>query len=267
MSDRTNNTITFTTDFGLKSSYVAQMKAVALSMTNASLIDISHSINPQNITEGAFVLMTSVPFFPSGSVHVAVIDPGVGSDRRGLVIATPSQILVGPDNGLLIPTAKKLGNFMVYEIENKDLFRSKVSNTFHGRDIFTPVAAHIINGLHFAEIGPIVNDYVDFDFNQYKINSKTAVGRIIYIDDFGNIITSIDGINLRSVLDFDTTVMLFIGEKQVKLPFIRTYSNVKPKSMLATIGSSNFLEISINKGNAASKLKVKYGDKVKILFG
>ena len=258
--------LTFTTDFGIKSNYVAQMKAVVLSLTDTKIVDINHEITPQNILEGAFVLYTSVAYFPIGTVHVVVVDPGVGSDRRGIVITTPTQILVGPDNGLLIPTAKKLGNFTVYEIKNTQFFEDKISNTFHGRDIFTPVAAHILNGCLFSDIGPIINDYKTIDFGKSEIAEKTATGKILHIDSFGNIITNISGSEINKHLNFDQKIMSFIGKKHFKIPFVKTYVDVKKDELLATIGSSDFLEISQNQGDAAKKIKAKVGDEIKILF-
>jgi hypothetical protein len=242
------------------------MKGVALSMTDARLIDITHDITPQNIREGAFILRTSAPFFPVGTVHVAVVDPGVGTSRRGIVITTNSQILVGPDNGLLIPTARLLGDIRVYEIKNTELMLKSVSNTFHGRDVFTPIAAHIINGLLFEEIGPQITDYVNLDFGTFEITSRSATGRVIYIDSFGNIITNINTFQLNQVLDFDKKIMLFIGDKQIRIPFVKSYDFVKPKEIIATIGSHNQLEIAINRGNAGKKLGVKIDDEIKILF-
>ena len=258
--------LTFLSDFGSKSNYVSQMKGVALSISDARIIDITHDISPQNIREGAYVLMSSIRHFPSGTVHVAVVDPGVGTIRRGIVITTQSQILVGPDNGLLIPAARNLGNFTVYEITNPNLMSKTVSNTFHGRDVFTPVAANILNGIMFDQIGPITNHFIDLDFGKYEIREKTVTGNIIYIDSFGNIITNIDGITFRNLLDYDKKIMLFIGDKRLKIPFNKSYNFVKKGEFLATIGSSDLLEISINKGNAAKKLGIKPDDQIKILF-
>jgi len=259
--------ITFLSDFGSNSSYVAQMKGVALSITDAKIVDITHEITPQNIREGAFILRTSIPFFPAGSVHVAVVDPGVGTKRRGIVITTPSQILVGPDNGLLIPAARYLGNFTIYEIKNPKLMLDPISNTFHGRDIFTPVAAHILNGVLFEQIGPIITDFIDLKFGNFEITDNSANGKIIYIDNFGNIITNIDGFKLIKVLNYNKKVTLFVGSKILKILFKETYDFVKKNELLATIGSSNLLEIALNQGNAAKKLGVKPDDYVKILFG
>ena len=259
--------ITFLTDFGMKSGYVAQMKGVALSIAeDARLVDITHDITPHNIREGAFALRTIVSYFPMGTIHVAVVDPGVGTERKGIFITTRSHVLVGPDNGLLIPAARFLGDFTIYEITNEKYMLNSISNTFHGRDVFAPVAAHIINGTSFEKIGTRISDFVDLDFGKGKITDKTASGKIIYIDRFGNIITNINGVRLRKVLDFDKKIMAFIGDKQKEISFVKSYAFVKKGQLLTTISSSNYLEIGVNQGNAARKLGVKLDDKVKILF-
>jgi len=258
--------ITFLSDFGSNSSYVSQMKGAALSITDASIIDITHDISSHNIREGAFVLRTSVPYFPSGTVNVAVVDPGVGTERKGIVITTPSQILVGPDNGLLIPAARFLGKFTVYEITNTKLMLHFVSYTFHGRDVFSPVAAHILNGTLFEHIGPIISKYVDLNFGKFEINKSSAIGKIIYIDNFGNIITNIDGLEFCNVSDFGKNVTFFIGKKTYRAQFVKSYDFVKKGEVLLTVGSSNYLEISINQENAAKKLGVKPDDDIKILY-
>jgi S-adenosylmethionine hydrolase len=242
------------------------MKGVASAITDARLVDITHEIKPHDIREGAFTLLTTVGYYPMGTVHVAVVDPGVGSERKGLLITTRSQILIGPDNGLLIPAAKHLGDFTVYEISNTEYMLKTVSNTFHGRDIFTPVASYITNGVPFEEIGPVTNDFVNLDFGTCEITNKTATGQVIYIDSFGNIITNIDGVLLRKVLDYDKKIMAFIGDVKKEIMFVKSYSFVKKNQYLTTIGSSNLLEFDINQGNAAKKLKTKPGDSVKILF-
>lgn len=258
--------LTFLTDFGSNSNYIAQMKGVALSITDTRIVDISHEISPQNILEGAFVLRTAVPYFPMGTVHVAVVDPGVGTERRGLVIATKSQILVGPDNGLLIPAANYLDDFTVYEIKNPDLMLKNISNTFHGRDIFTPVAAHILNGILFDQIGPIVNDFKTFDFGTFELTNEFAIGKIISIDRFGNIITNINGEKLKKIIQFNKVITLIIGRKKLKVSFVKSYDHVKSGELLTTIGSSNHFEISQNKGDASKRLKLNINDKIKIVF-
>ncbi|UCD13465.1 MAG: S-adenosyl-l-methionine hydroxide adenosyltransferase family protein [Thermoplasmatales archaeon] len=258
--------ITFLSDFGTKNSYVSQMKGAAVGITNARLIDITHEITPHNIREGAYALRSAAPYFPQGTVHVAVVDPGVGTGRRGILITTSKQILIGPDNGILMPTAHFLGDFIVYEISNEKYMLNSISSTFHGRDIFTPVAAHITNGVPFEEIGNRLTDFVDLDFGQGEIRENAATGTVIYVDRFGNIITNLTREILSNVLVYNKNIMVFIGEKCLEMPFVKSYGYVKKRDMLATIGSSNLLEISINQGNAAKKLSVKEDDKLEILF-
>lgn len=262
------NTITLLTDFGIKTNYVAQMKAVISKITeDVQIIDITHDITPHDIREGSFNLLTSTPYFPVGTIHVAVIDPGVGTQRRGIIITTPSQILIGPDNGLLIPAARYLGNFTVYEIKNKEYMLEYISNTFHGRDIFAPTAAHIANGIEFEEFGPIINDYVDLNLGKPEIKPKYATGNVIFIDTFGNIITNIDGVSIEEYLDFNKKIIAFIGKEEYEIPFVKSYDYVKKGELLATIGSNNLLEFCLNQGNAGNKLKVKPDESIKILYG
>jgi len=165
-----------------------------------------------------------------------------------------------------MPVAHFLGDFIVYEISNEKYMLNSISTTFHGRDIFTPVAAHITNGVPFEEIGNRIDDFVDLDFGQGEIRENAATGKVIYIDRFGNVITNITGDVLSNGLVYNKNIMVFIGEKCIELPFVKSYGFVKKREMLATIGSSNFLEIGINQGNAAKKLSIKEDDKVEILF-
>ncbi len=258
--------ITFLSDFGCDTGYVSQMKGVACAITDASLVDISHEIIPHDVRMGAFVLWSAVPYFPRGTVHVAVVDPGVGTNRKGLVITTRSHILVGPDNGLLIPAARFLGDFVVYEITNPKFWLQRVSHTFHGRDIFTPVASYICNGTSFDEIGKETTDFVDLSFGQAKVSDQSALGNVIFIDRFGTIITNIPGSSIQKALPFDSKVLVRVGKKQMELPFVKSYGYVKKGEMLITVGSSNMVEIGMNQGDAAKKLGIKLDDVVKVLF-
>jgi len=260
------NIITFLTDFGLKGGYVAQMKGVALSITDARLIDITHDITPHNVREGAFILRTTVPYFPVGTIHVAVVDPGVGTDRKGIIITTKTQILIGPDNGLLLPAARVLGDFTVYEIINKNYILGRVSNTFHGRDIFASVAAHIAKGIPFDKIGKQSTNFVELDLGQGKITNKTAVGKINYIDRFGNLITNINGIKLLEFLNFNEKITVLTRDKKREALFVQSYGFVNKGELLVTVGSSNLLEISINQGNAAQELGINLDEEVKLIY-
>jgi len=259
--------ITLLTDFGTKDGYVAQMKGVIASITDARVIDITHEIAPQNVREGAFILWTTAPFFPMGTVHVAVVDPGVGTQRKGLVIATKKQVLVGPDNGLLLPTAHLLGDFTVYEITNPKYMIHPLSRTFHGRDIFAPVAAYIARGVAFQDIGTITTHYIDLQFAVGEHRGDRLTGKILYIDRFGNLITNIP----EEILPKEAggkTYSLVAGERRWDcLPFAEAYGFVQPGGILLTIGGNHFLEISVNKGNAAQTLGLKEDDTFDLLFG
>jgi len=258
--------ITLLTDFGRDSSYVAQMKAVILGIIeNVNIVDISHSVTPQAVEEGAFILATSLPYFPKGSIHVGVVDPGVGTNRRGIIVKTKHHILVGPDNGLLIPAARRLGNFEVYEISNKRYMLKKISHTFHGRDVFAPVAAYIAKGVPIEKIGEKIENFVDLNlFSEVIFSSSRLSGRVVYIDNFGNIITNIEGSKLLNKKKFDEEVKITLGKRKHKLRLVKSYGFAKKGEPLITIGSNGFIEISINQGNAAKKMGVKKGEKCTI---
>ena len=258
--------ITFLTDFGTKDGYVAQMKGVASTITNARLIDITHEIAPHNIREGAFILWTTASFFPVGTVHVAVVDPGVGMERKGLIITTKKQILVGPDNGILLPTAHLLGEYVVYEITNPKYMIHPLSRTFHGRDIFAPVAAYITNGIPFNEIGTITEHFVDLQFYMGEHRGDRIIGKIIYIDRFGNLITNIPSDILPQDVEQKKIALLSNEKRWETLPFVCSYGFVKSGDILLTVGSNSFLEISVNQGNAANMLMIKEEDEVQLLF-
>jgi len=165
-----------------------------------------------------------------------------------------------------LPTAHFLGDFTVYEIFNEKYMRFYVSDTFHGRDVFSPIAAHIVNGVPFDEIGIRINDFIDLDFGDVKVTSQGATGTVIYIDSFGNIITNIEDYQLRSILDYNNKIILEIEGRQKKFPFAKSYNFVKKGQYLVTISSNNMMEIGINQGNATQKLGVKSGDEIKIFF-
>jgi hypothetical protein len=258
--------ITFLSDFGYKDSYVAQMKAVASCITDAHLVDISHDVTPHHIREGAFLLRSVVPYFPAGTVHVAVVDPGVGTERKGLVITTNNSIFVGPDNGLLLPAAHYCNHFFVYEISNERYMRSSVSHTFHGRDIFSPIAAHITSGVPFGEIGPRVSDFIDLEFGEGVLKNNMFLGKVIHTDRFGNIITNISGKMFCQHVDYNSKLSVIIKEKNYQVPFVKSYGFVNQKKFLITMGSSGFIEIGANQGHAATELGVSRDDEIRIEF-
>lgn len=259
--------ITFLSDFGMKEGYVAQMKGVVSSITDARLIDISHEVAPHNIREGAFILWTTAPFFPLGTIHVAVVDPGVGTERKGLVITTKKQILVGPDNGILLPTAHLLGDFVVYEITNPRYMIHPLSRTFHGRDIFAPVAAYIARGVPFGEIGSKTSHFVDLQFGLGEHQGDRISGRILYVDRFGNLVTNIPGEIVPAEMEQKKMTLVCGDRRWESVPFVSSYGVVPLGEVLCTLGSNRFLEISVNQGNAAQKLEVGVDAEIQLVFG
>jgi S-adenosylmethionine hydrolase len=242
------------------------MKAMALRLTESQLVDITHEIQPQNIQEGAFILYVTAHIFPPGTVHVAVVDPGVGTARRGLLITTRTQIFIGPDNGLLIPAARSIGNMHVYKLTNEKYMCVPQSKTFAGRDIFTPIAAHVINGVSFEEFGTRIDDWTNLDFGDVNRRESSLTGKILYIDRFGNIITNIVKKDLIHPPLQDGTVRITMGKTTRDIPFVPAYGFVKSKQVLVTVGSSNYVEIAMNQGNAAQKLKAAPDMPVTITF-
>jgi S-adenosylmethionine hydrolase len=258
--------ITLTTDFGLKDPYAAEMKAVILGISpKAKIVDITHQIKKFNIRMGAYTLAAACPYFPKGTIHMAVIDPGVGTKRKAILIQTKNAHFVGPDNGVLALAAKSQGVKQFYKIENPKFMLKRISNTFHGRDIFAPAAAHLANGVSPPEFGREIRKIVMPKFAKTTKTKTTLTGEIIHIDGFGNIIT-----NLREkdceLMGTKKTVKLKLKNAVLKLKLCKAYSEVKAQQPLAIIGSHNFLEISINQGNAAENFQTRVGDKVTLYY-
>jgi len=254
--------ITLTTDFGLKDPYVAEIKAVILGISpNAPIVDITHDIEKFNIRMGAYVLAAASSYFPKGTIHVVVVDPGVGTKRRPIIIQTKYGFYIGPDNGVLVLASKSQRIEHIYEISNRKLMLPKISNTFHGRDIFAPAAAHLANGTSPAEFGSEIHEIVTPKFAKIIRRKDRLIGEVIHVDTFGNIITNFGEKELE-LIKVKRVVNLKLKEARLKLKFCKAYGEVKRQKPLALIGSHNFLEISMNQGNAAEIFKIKSGDKV-----
>jgi S-adenosylmethionine hydrolase len=254
--------ITLTTDFGSKDPYVAEMKAVILSICpDAVIVDISHQIEKFNRRMGAYVLASASPYFPDGTIHIAVVDPEVGTKRRPLCIKTRRSFFVGPDNGVLALAAGAQGMEHVYEITNSKLMMPNVSNTFHGRDIFSPAAAHLANGRLPSDFGKEMKKITVPEFAKVISEKEMLVGQVIHVDDFGNIITNIGAKDLKPMRTAKT-VKLRMKNTRFTLELCRAYGEAEDQEPLAIIGSHNFLEVSINRGDASKFFKVKNGDKV-----
>ncbi|KON33212.1 MAG: hypothetical protein AC479_05265 [miscellaneous Crenarchaeota group-6 archaeon AD8-1] len=257
--------ITLTTDFGLQDPYVSEMKAVIFKIcSNAKIVDITHNVSKFDIRMGAFILAAASTYFPENTIHVAVIDPGVGTKRRALLIETSKNYFIGPDNGLLVLAAEKQGINQIYELKNSNLMEIQVSNTFHGRDIFAPAAAHLQNGVNPNLFGSKIKELRKPDFTQVFKSSKSLIGEVLYIDSFGNIITNIC-IDDFIQNPFGRNLTIKTANSKYTLKFCKSYSEAKKGDLLILFGSHSFLEISANQNNAADLTMIKIGDKIAIL--
>jgi len=256
--------ITLLTDFGLKDPYVASMKGVILTICpEAVVIDISHEVPKFDVRAGALVMAQAAPWFPKGTVHVGVVDPGVGTARRAIVAVSEHYVFVGPDNGLLMLAAARDGLKAVYAVEKRDLMLERVSRTFHGRDIFAPVAARIASGLEPSEVGPEISDYVLPGFARPELRGRRITGEVMYIDGFGNIVTNVPEELLAEAGASDGSELLVkIGGRRLGLRLCSAYGEVEPGSMLAIVDSWGMLEIAINLGSAAKALGARPGEPV-----
>ena len=255
--------ITLTSDFGLKDPYVAEMKGVILNINpNATLVDITHEIKAFDLRAAAFTLASAAPYFPAGTVHLAVIDPGVGTKRRAIIVETKTSFFVGPDNGILLLAAKNQKIKKIHQITNSKLMLPNVSGTFHGRDIFAPAAAHLDKGIQPVEFGPEIKDPVTPDFAQATLTGDSINGEVLHVDSFGDIITNIRGKDIH--FEESKRVQVEFASKTVETAFVKAYAEAKPREPVILVGSHGFLEISLNKESAAAKFHVEAGDKIKV---
>jgi len=272
--------ITLTTDLGLTDAYVAAMKGVILGINpEAKLVDISHTIKPQNISQAAFVLSTAYQFFPQKTIHVVVVDPGVGTERRAIILRTPSADFVAPDNGVLSYVIQQFSTKPAEDIVNAQqielkpemeavalteprFWRSPVSPTFHGRDVFAPVAALLSLGFPPIDFGEAITSVLMLPLPRpYQALDGLLVGHILHIDSFGNLITDIKSDDLPQT---DWSMTTKVGEHLIS-ELSHTYA--EGRGLLAIIGSSGYLEVSLKGGSASALLDAKVGDEVRISHG
>ena len=269
--------ITLTTDFGLSDAYVAAMKGVILGINpEAKLIDICHSIKPQNIPQAAFVLSTAYQFFPQKTIHLVVVDPGVGTERRGIILRTPSADFVAPDNGVLSyaiqessakPAADNV-NLQERELEpgleavaitKPQFWRTPVSSTFHGRDIFAPIAALLSLGFPPINFGEAITSLTMLPLPKpHRRPDGSLVGHILHIDNFGNLITNIKGSDLPPTKQ---PITVEVGNHAIS-GLSRTYA--EGQGLLTLIGSSGYLEVSLKGGSASAFLDAEVGSEVRL---
>lgn len=251
------------TDYGLKDTYVAQVKGVILSYRrDAVIIDVTHEVEPFNELEAAFLMTTYVPYMPPGTIHICVVDPKVGGERKPVFITTArGDIFIGPDTGFMAPSAEMLGVLKVYEIDELKLPK-RFSETFHGRDIFAHVAGRLISGAGPDELGRPAAGYRRIEIPRPEVEGDTIKSTVLHVDRFGNIITNVRFDQLHIPLGHPIEVST--GRETVRCVLQRSYSYVERGGLLATIGGTGYLEISVNMGNASERLGVKPGDRLEI---
>lgn len=261
------NIITLTTDFGLQDPYVGQMKGAILKRNiTARIIDLTHAIPTHDILSAAVAIRTSYRYFPNGTIHLIVVDPGVGSQRSILAATGEKQLFIAPDNGLLTLLALDNKIEAVHRVENTSLFPSEVSGTFHGRDIMAPVAAALAGGLPLEKVGPETTfvQCVQLEIAEPKIDEHSITGQVIHIDHFGNIRTTITS---RHLSQFQPSSFAGIEIGETKIASISsTYSEKQAGEPVALIDSSGYLEIAVNKGRAVEITGCKAGDPVTVLL-
>jgi len=299
--------ITLTTDFGTGDWFVGTMKGVIASLAPGTrVVDLTHDVPPGDIRSGAFALAASHRFFPKGAIHLAVVDPGVGSGRKAIAVQTAKAVFVGPDNGVLSWALAKEKIRAIHALENEAYFLQPVSPTFHGRDVFAPVAAHLSRGVPIRKFGPALKDFVRLDWPEPRARRGRIEGEVVYVDRFGNAITNLESRLLGSPLfrsDLLTSdeppktrpspcplpatrgeggrrpgegrfvessgrASCEVYAKRRRLCPLRTcYQAVPPKRPVALVGSSGFLEIALNGGSAAKVLGVSIGTRVVLRAG
>ena len=250
--------ITLLTDFGLQDPYVGMMKGVMLAVNpDARIIDISHHVKAGSITRAAGIIRETYPYFPEGTVHITVVDPGVGGKRRAIILMAQSHLFVGPDNGIFWPIINLHQDIKIIHITETKYFLADVSDTFHGRDIFAPVAAHLSKGADPFEMGPAISDPVKLQLPAPHQEGGTLYGRVVSVDHFGNLITNI---HRKEIEGFAGGGTLVIRLEDLIIEGMRgTYAECGKGEILSLFGSSDYLEIAVNLGRASDRLGLDEG--------
>ncbi|HSL42580.1 MAG TPA: SAM-dependent chlorinase/fluorinase [Anaerolineales bacterium] len=258
--------ITLTTDFGIRDGFVGIMKGVIYGIApQVKIVDISHTIAPQNVREGMFTLWRAMPFFPSGTIHVCVVDPGVGTARRPLAARVGEHYFVCPDNGLLTPlileAEENKTSLEFVHLNNPNFWLPKISRTFHGRDIFSPVAAHLANGVSLDELGTPFHDPVRLELPRPEKTEQGWIAHVTAIDIFGNLTMDLP----VSALDRQTDIIFRLRGAEVR-GITESYGHKQPGDLVAVVDSEDYLEIAVVNGSAAQQLDAKVGDIVEVIY-
>jgi S-adenosylmethionine hydrolase len=254
-------TIVFMTDFGIVDDSVALCKGVMYGIApNLRIVDLTHQVTPFSIRDGARFLFGATPYFPAGTVFVVVIDPGVGSSRKAVVVKSKrGQFFVLPDNGLMTMVEARDGIDAIREVTNPDwMVGAKISSTFHGRDIFSPVGAHIARGGDWTQVGPAVNELVHLDLKPATVDDKGLTGEVIALDGaFGNLVTNIGAEDfLKLGYQRGDKIKVTVGNHEVEMPFVRTFSDVPPKQPLLYIDSRGRASFALNQSSFAAAYSI-----------
>lgn len=267
----TNGLVVLLTDYGHSDYYVGALKGSIYSIyPEARIDDITHQVTPFNIWEGAYTLSLAAKEFPKRTVFIAVVDPGVGTGRKAIVLETKDgKFFVSPDNGLLTFVAEEMGVLSIREIRNKAYIRPKesFSATFHGRDIFGPVGAYLASGAPISSVGPEMNDFVRLKIPRAKIRNRKIRGQVIRVDIYGNVITNIsDSLLNEAGISLGDLITVTLNEQTFLVRFVRTYGDVPKGEKLCHLESRRLLEVSINMGHLAKTLDISIGDQV-VIYG
>jgi S-adenosyl-L-methionine hydrolase (adenosine-forming) len=243
--------ITLTTDYGLGDYLVGTLKGVILKINpDATIVDITHSVTPYDVMDGALAIAAAYRYFPPKTIHVVIVDPGVGSERRPLLVSGENQFFVAPDNGVLSLIYENEAALTVRNITAEHYFIQPVSRTFHGRDVFAPVAAWLSKTWQMASFGEEIQDFRRFSLPKPKVADGQMNGLILRVDAFGNLMTNFTPADLPEITTKEGTLRIQVGEKEVNR-LVGTFTEGKPGEPVAMIGSTGFIEIVINKGNAS----------------
>lgn len=259
--------ITLTTDFGLNDHYVGTMKGAMLSVNPAAqIVDICNSIHPYDLLDGALTLAQAYSYFPHGTIHVVVVDPGVGTARRPIVADTGKYLFVGPDNGVLSFVYEREERVSVRHITAEHYFLQPVSATFHGRDIFAPVAGYLSKGVEAAKMGDVITDYLKFASpHPAQVNEHTLKGMVMKVDAFGSLVTSFRPKDIQQVIEAHAPFRILVGKGEVRT-LRATFAQGAAGEVFAMIGSTGFVEIAANRASAAHLLAAGRGSEVVLQF-
>ena len=257
--------ITLTTDYGVGDHLVASMKGVILGVNpEAEIVDVTHAVMPYDILDGALIINEASRFYPARTIHVVVVDPGVGTSRRALLVSAGNQYYIAPDNGVLsLIYEREKEALTVREITAEHYFRSPVSKTFHGRDVFAPAAAWLSKAWQSASFGEEIQDYVKFTFPKPKQNGTGVKGVILRVDGFGNLMTNFTPSDVPGFTSENGKFRIKLGSKEIN-KMVETFAEGPAGEPIALVGSSGFVEISVNKGNAAKMLGIHRGSEVTV---